>query len=179
MQYASSVVKASEIASGVSYRLARISFGRRLDLVRRLHEKLRRIEYLEAGDENPARDAEAASLTGEVNKEYLRWGLLEVEGLEIDGEPANAESLVENGPEDLVHECLAFVLAEAGLSSDERKNSEPHSTSPSATRPGGNAATVEERVWKESATADGLARPSMPTSSGSVDSRGATASESP
>jgi len=53
---------------------------------------------------------------------YLAWGLVYVGGLSLAGEPATPESLVERGPEALVHEALAAIKAECGLSETERKN---------------------------------------------------------
>jgi hypothetical protein len=50
------------------------------------------------------------------------WGLEEIHGLELDGQPATAESLIERGPEELFVEALAAVKSECGLSENERKN---------------------------------------------------------
>jgi hypothetical protein len=58
----------------------------------------------------------------EVDQLYWNWGLLAVEGLIIGGEPATKESLLERGPEALVHEILTAIRRECGLSEDERKN---------------------------------------------------------
>ena len=38
---------------------------------------------------------------------YLQWGLVSIEGLMIDGEPATAARLLEKGPEDLAREVVS------------------------------------------------------------------------
>ena len=103
---------------------------------------LGRLEFMAAGEQGPTQEAETALLAGEIDRHYGRWGLVAVEGLEIDGEAATPETLLESGPEGLVHEVLEAVRREAGLNEEGSKNSESHSTSCKDTRPGGNATTV-------------------------------------
>ena len=111
----------AESAVGVRFAIARLTFGRRLDLARRIREIGRRAEFLAAGAE--ARDKlEAAVVGAEVDRAYLEWGLLAVEGLTIDGEAATPSALVEKGPLELATEILGCVKAECGLSEIERKN---------------------------------------------------------
>jgi hypothetical protein len=98
-----------------------VSLGRRIDLARRIRELGRKIEFLEAGG-GPGEQIEATLLKGEIERVYLEWGLDEVEGLEIDGEPATPESLLERGPIELAEEILARIKGECGLSQAERKN---------------------------------------------------------
>jgi hypothetical protein len=106
---------------GVRYRIARISLGRRIELARRVREIGRKLEFFEAGNE--ARDKlEAAVLQCEIDRAYLEWGLEVVEGLEIDGEAATPELLVERGPLKLAMEILEKIRGECGLKDDERKN---------------------------------------------------------
>lgn len=119
--YASSVWFAAETCPGVRIRIARMSVGRRIELARRVREIGRRVEFLEAGQD--AREKlEAAVLAGEIERAYLAWGLEAIEGLEIDGEPATPESVIERGPADLAAEIIARIQAECGLSEGERKN---------------------------------------------------------
>ncbi len=139
MTYESTVTVESAKYPGVRFTVRRMSFGRRLDLTRTVKERLRRLEFLAAGESGVSDETEAALLTGEIDREYGAWGLAAVDGLEIDGEPATPQSLIEKGPEPLVAEVLEAVYREAGLSEDERKNSESHSTSSKEIRPGGNA----------------------------------------
>ena len=110
---------------GVRYEIVRVSFGRRIELARRIREIGRKMEYLEAGGtlDNGARETlEATVLGAEIDRAYLEWGLVSIEGLEIDGEAATPAALVERGPVELAMEILARIKAECGMSEDERKN---------------------------------------------------------
>jgi hypothetical protein len=98
-----------------------MTFGRRIDLMRDVRDLAARLEYFEAGRD--AKNGMEASLLGaEIDRLYIRWGLEEIRGLEIDGIPATAESLIASGPEDLFLEALTAVMAECGLAENERKN---------------------------------------------------------
>ncbi len=121
MDYASHVVVASVEAPGVSFVVAKMSFGRRIELAKQMRELARRAEFLEAGS-SPEEKMEAAVLSAEVERAYVLWGVSEVIGLTLDGEPATPASLVERGPEDLFHEAAAAVKAQCSLSEAERKN---------------------------------------------------------
>jgi hypothetical protein len=121
MKYESVVEVESKIAGGVVYVVARMSFGRRVELMRRIRELAGRIEFLEAGSE-PKDKMDGRLLRAEVDRLYLTWGLREISGLEIDGQPATGEALAEYGPEDLCREALAAVRAQTGLDEAERKN---------------------------------------------------------
>lgn len=106
---------------GARYRIARISLGRRIELARRIREIGRKLEYLEAGN-GAWEKIEAAVLQTEIDRVYLEWGLEAVEGLDIDGEPATPQTLIERGPLKLAIEILGKIRAECGLTEDERKN---------------------------------------------------------
>jgi len=121
MEYTSFVTIDSTVASGVSYTVAKMSFGRRVELTRHIRELASRKEFVEAG-EAPNEKMEAALLASEIDRIYLLWGLREVTGLELDGRPATPESLAANGPEELFREALAAVKQQCGLSESERKN---------------------------------------------------------
>lgn len=112
---------ASSARPGVEYIIGRMTFGRRLELMRSVRDLAARLEFFEAGRE-ARNEMEASLLGGEIDKVYLLWGLEEIRGLDIDGVPATPESLIERGPEDLFHEALAIVRAECGLTENERKN---------------------------------------------------------
>lgn len=108
-------------AAGVRYAIARLTFGRRLDLARRIREVGRKAEFLAAGSDT--RDKlEAAVVGAEVDRAYLEWGLLAVEGLMIDGDAATPQAVVDKGPLELATEILGRVKSECGLSEAERKN---------------------------------------------------------
>jgi hypothetical protein len=121
MEYSSVSTVESKRAPGVRFRIARMSFRRRVELMRRIRELGAKAEFLRAGSE-PQEQMESALLQAEIDGVYLAWGLQAVEGLWLDGEPATAERLAEVGPEELVREALEAVKSETGLSEDERKN---------------------------------------------------------
>jgi hypothetical protein len=111
----------SESWPGVEFVIARITFGRRLELLRRVRDLAVRLEYFEAGREEKNR-IEASLLGAQLDRLYIEWGLEEVRGLDIDGEPATPETLADRGPEQLFREALAAVKAECGLTEDQKKN---------------------------------------------------------
>lgn len=98
-----------------------MTFGRRLELMKRVRDLAARIEYFEAGRDEKNR-MESSLLGAELDKLYLAWGLEEVRGLVLDGVAATPELLIEKGPEALVREALESIKAECGLSEAERKN---------------------------------------------------------
>jgi hypothetical protein len=111
----------SESVPGVSYVVARMSFVRRVELMRRVRELAGRKEFQDAGEDARGK-MDAALLQAEIDRLYVVWGLREVRGLTVDGVAATPESLGEAGPENLFREALAAVRAETGLSAVERKN---------------------------------------------------------
>jgi hypothetical protein len=121
MSYESVAVIESAVRDGVSFRIARMSFGRRVELMRRVRELARRMEFLEAGEDVGGR-MDAGLLRAEIDRLFLIWGLIAVSGLVLDGVEATPEMLVERGPEELFREALAAVRRETGLSEAERKN---------------------------------------------------------
>jgi hypothetical protein len=122
MTYESVSIVESRVARGVTFRVARMSFGRRVKLMRRVRELARRIEFLEAG-QGTGDKMDAALLQAEIDRLFLEWGLLSISGLELDGAQATPEALAASGPEGLCREALAAVRAETGLNAEERKNS--------------------------------------------------------
>ncbi|MGD0498506.1 MAG: hypothetical protein ABSC23_08715 [Bryobacteraceae bacterium] len=121
MSYESHRVVESAVAPGVQFTVAKMSFARRMELMRRVRDLARRMEFLEAG-ESAGEKMDAALLRAEIDRLYLTWGLRAVSGLELDGSEATPERLVEAGPENLFREALAAVRAETGLSEADRKN---------------------------------------------------------
>ena len=105
----------------VMFVVARMSFGRRLELMRRVRELALRAEFFEAGCDEK-NQMEASLLGAEIDRLYIEWGLEEIRGLELDGAPATPQSLMERGPESLFREALEAVRHECGLSEQERKN---------------------------------------------------------
>jgi hypothetical protein len=119
--YDSVVRLESKSMPGVMFEVNRISFGRRMELARRVREISQRVEFLEAGNEVREK-IEANILNQEVETTYLRWGLVRIEGLTIDGEPATSDRLIEKGPEELAREIVKTIKDQCGLSEPERKN---------------------------------------------------------
>ena len=106
---------------GVEFEILRISFARRLELTRRVREMAQRIEFLDAGSE--MKDKVESSILGcEIDRMYLEWGLVSVDGLMIDGDRATPQLLIERGPERLTREIVDRIRTECHLSEDERKN---------------------------------------------------------
>ncbi|HLJ47560.1 MAG TPA: hypothetical protein VKU01_16205 [Bryobacteraceae bacterium] len=119
--YQSTLRVAAESIAGVRFTISRMSFGRRLELGRRIRELAKRMEFHESGG-GVQEKLEAGVLACEVDRIYLEWGLLGIENLIIDDEPATVESLLDRGPEALCREIVAAIKAQCGLSEEERKN---------------------------------------------------------
>ena len=111
----------STVMPGVHFIVQKMSFGRRIELTRRIRDLAERVEFLSAG-ESPKEKLDASLLAAEIDRTYALWGLADVGGLELDGAPATPASLISHGPEDLFREALAAVKAECGLTEEERKN---------------------------------------------------------
>jgi hypothetical protein len=121
VQYDSVVSIDSKASPGVRFAIHRISFGRRMELSRRVREISRKAEFLEASTELHEK-IEANILAQEIDAMYLQWGLVSVDGFIIDGEPATAAHLLEKGPEDLAREIVGAIKEECGLNEAQRKN---------------------------------------------------------
>jgi hypothetical protein len=112
----------SRVIPGVKFTVARMSFDRRVELMRRIRELARRAEFLAAGQ--AAEDKmDAALLQAEIERIYVSWGLRAVSGLVVDGRDAGPETLSGVAPEELFREVLAAVRTETGLDEEQRKNS--------------------------------------------------------
>jgi hypothetical protein len=120
-KWRSSLWHASESHPGVYFELARMSLARRGALLAELHQSIQDLRYQEAG-ESPLDALQAGRLRIVVESTYLKWGLIRIANLRIDGAVAGPELLVEKGPEDLCHEIAAQVRAQCGLAEAERKN---------------------------------------------------------
>jgi hypothetical protein len=121
MNYNSELTVLSERQPGVTYRLARISLGKRVEVLQRMRELAGRAGFLAAGEE--VRDQiDAALVEKEIDVLYLRSGLLGVRGLTVDGQEPTVEEFIEKGPETLATEALCLVKQQFGLDAEERKN---------------------------------------------------------
>ena len=121
MTYESVAVVESQVTRGVRFTVAKMSFGRRTELMQQVRELARKMEFLEAG-QDPGQKMDAALLRVEVDRLYVRWGLRAISGLDLDGMEATPESLADAGPEELFREAVAVVRSQTGLSAAERKN---------------------------------------------------------
>ena len=120
--YRSESVVESRTVPGVRFTIAKMSFGRRVELMRRVRELARRTEFLAASEE-AGEKMDSALLHAEIERLYVMWGVKAVSGLMVDGSIAGPELLAEAGPEGLFREALAAVRRETGLNEEERKNS--------------------------------------------------------
>ncbi len=111
----------SQALKGVRYAINRVSLAQRIELTKNVRELTLRHEFLKAGDTSDQLETTLSDLL--VRRLYLEWGLAELRGLAIDGEPATVELLVQKGPETLSEEIITAIQAELGLSEQERKNS--------------------------------------------------------
>ena len=122
MEYTSTLRRESATLPGVSFTIARMSLGRRLELAQQIREIGLKAEFLSASTD-PRDQVDLAVIERKIECLYLQWGLVTVDGLLIDGEPATRQSLIERGPETLTNEILTCLRGEIALSEEERKNS--------------------------------------------------------
>lgn len=119
--YESTITHSSKKYPPVRFRVRRMSFARRCELAHKVQELSRRLEFLNATDRVSDR-LEAAVVNSEICNLYLDWGLVSIEGLQLDGLPATPEMVISCGPEDLCLEIIRAIQSECGLSDEERKN---------------------------------------------------------
>jgi hypothetical protein len=121
MNYESVVEIESQACRGVRFTITRMSFGRRIELAKRIREIAHKLEFSRASDK--AQDSvEAALISAEIDRICLGWGLVKINGLVIDDQTADPASLADAGPEDLCREIVAAIKHECGLTEQERKN---------------------------------------------------------
>ncbi len=121
MDYYSIIEHKSQVMPGVVFEIRRMSLGRRLEMSRQIRELSTRMEFSQAGD-GFTDQVDATVLGLEIDRVYLRWGLVAISGLVVDGLPATVDILLEAGPEDLCREIINTVRVECGLNEEERKN---------------------------------------------------------
>jgi hypothetical protein len=121
IQYESTVAQPSCCMAGVEFTVLRLSFARRMELARRVLELSRRLEFQQAG-EGVEDNIQANILSFEIDQLYLRWGLIGITGLTVDGMDATPELIADKGPEDLAREIVNAIKSQCGLGESERKN---------------------------------------------------------
>lgn len=119
-QYSSVTWHDSRTVPGVRFATKRMSLGERIELTRQVRELALRYEFLKTGE--PADQVEATLADLLVKKLYIEWGVVELQGLRIDGEDGTPALLIERGPEGLSNEVIEAIRGEIALSDDERKN---------------------------------------------------------
>lgn len=118
--YSSLVWHDSSTFEGVRFGTRRVSLAQRIGLTRQIRELTLRNEFLRAGETADQLEAALGELL--CRQLYLQWGLVEIEGMTIDGSPATPELLIEKGPESLSEEIASSILADMRLSEKETKN---------------------------------------------------------
>ena len=98
-----------------------------------------RKEYAEAPDDNkPEPPAfllellnEQQAIERDMDHIWVNVGLVKIEGIELDGQPITAQTLISDVPEEtgLYAEVKSFIKSEFGLSEDVKKNSGSPGTS--------------------------------------------------
>lgn len=121
MDYSSTADFESQTCPGVTFTIRRMSFERRLELIRRVRDAARELEFRTAGESMDDQLAGAA-IHAAVEGLYIRWGLHRLHGLRIDGADADTDALLSRGPEVLCREIASEVRRECGLTDEERKN---------------------------------------------------------
>ena len=121
MTYESAVKKCSRVYPEVSFSVRKMSLAGRMDLVHRIRVEGLALAFHEAGDD-PKDKLMAAEINGSIESLYVRWGLVSIEGLELDGVAADVDGLIERGPEELCREIAQAVRQQCFLSEEERKN---------------------------------------------------------
>jgi hypothetical protein len=110
----------SKTLNGVRFAVREPSLASRIELTRRLHEFTIKSEFLAGGKEPEQLELALAELL--VQKELIEWGLVQIEGLRLNGTKPTVAALIESGPESLVAEIGLCIRARCGLSEEERKN---------------------------------------------------------
>lgn len=121
MNYDSTITVCSSVFEGVNFTIVRMTFGRRIELMRRVRGMSAKLEFEKAGS-HAGDQIQASLISAEIDELYLRWGLISIAGLTLDGEPANVDSLIASGPEALSQEVLKAIKRECALTEEERKN---------------------------------------------------------
>lgn len=112
---------ASQTVPGVRFAVRKVSLAGRMELFEKVRELCLKYEFLRTGDHAEQSEAMLAELL--LQKLYLEWGFLAIEGFTINGAAASIDSLIASGPEILTDEIVSHIRSELGLTDEERKNS--------------------------------------------------------
>ncbi len=121
MEYESYTTVESHACPGVRFRVRRLSLTRRMELVRLIRETGEKLAFYTAGD-SVLDTAHAGEIRARMDGLYLRWGLEEISGMTIDGEPISLENLMDRAPDALAREVVEAIQGELFFDENERKN---------------------------------------------------------
>ena len=165
----------SELFPGVSVILRKMSEGRRIELRKLIGEPNSRIRNILREQATLEREPEETRDIGKwmdlqdsfdeimltvINPAWVRWGVKQVEGLEVDGRSLGVEDMLD-WPSALFNEVLEAVKAEAELQGNERKNSKLASISgsPAQSIPTlSTAPSAEKEVGGETVTVPSISQ---------------------
>jgi len=106
---------------GVTFTIRRMTLRQRIYLLTDLHALYREHDFSKAGTSQADRiNAHLSSLR--IDEIFLRWGVLAIEGLSVDGKRLCVEDLAEYAPEGLVREILFRIRESIALDPGDEKN---------------------------------------------------------
>lgn len=151
MNYLSTVEFESKLFPGLKYKLRKMSSGRRSDFriktadifleieTRRLPLKDLLEKLKDASEEEkPVLEAEIMTsqtalwnelFVGKLYPAYIRWGVEEITGMEVDGQPVTLESIFSLLPEEAITEIGAKIDSVINMTFEEQMLFELPSTS--------------------------------------------------
>lgn len=121
IEWASALWRDSERVPGVRFKTVKMTLARRRDLTSRVRAMLNQARFHAVSGE-AEEQMDASLLAVDTDRMLLDWGLLEIEGLRIDGEAASVRGLIEAGPEELCREIAEQIRRDCQLTEQERKN---------------------------------------------------------
>lgn len=122
LMYERAIWQDSRLWPGVQFQVLRMSLLRRHRLMHEIRPLATEEAFRWAAPDDAGSEITATELQTRIEEIVLRTALLKIKGLNIDGEPATVESLIEGGPESLAREIAEAIAKESSLDENERKN---------------------------------------------------------
>lgn len=187
MDFSTTITHESQTAPGVTFTVRRLNLiaraareSKMLPARARYSDIFDRIRTLAADPDAselraaPGRDGEFnlawAELihleNSEIRPAYIRAGLVAVEGMTIDGAPVTVETFLNGAPDALLVEAFVACRNASDLTEEQRKNSEPPTTS-GAVADGGNLITIAPTAAAPDTTPSATAAGPTPAAPGS------------
>jgi len=111
----------SEAYPGVEFRVRKMTLRQRIALLSELRELYQEAEFGKAGSSGS--DQIRAQVSGlRIEERFLKWGVVQVQGLVVDGREVAVDELAEWAPEPLASEMLRRIAQCIGLTPGEEKN---------------------------------------------------------